>query len=286
MGTGGGLVVSAPWRARQLRTVRHRPDRPSSDPWPDAPGGAVRRQGRASCRRVLTGAFLVALASVPVVSCGSDRDVSVPARETGTRAEPAAPAASRPSVARPRIVALGDSLTAGYGLPSKDDAFPALLQREIDKAGLAYEVVNMGVSGDTTAGGLRRLEWAMEGDVRVVIVALGGNDGLRGLGPEAMRDNLARIIDGVQERGARVLLCGMEAPPNLGSQYTVEFRQVYQDLAREKHTALLPFLLDGVAGHASLNQPDGIHPNQQGAARVAALVWAVLRPLLEPASTS
>jgi acyl-CoA thioesterase-1 len=184
------------------------------------------------------------------------------------------------------VVFLGDSLTAGYGLPRREDAFPALLQRRIDEAGLGFEAVNMGVSGDTTAGGLRRLDWALDGDVRVLVVALGGNDGLRGLGADQMRSNLAAIIEGAQARGIRVLLCGIEAPPNLGPRYTAEFRRVFRDLAREKDVALLPFLLEGVAGDASLNQPDGIHPNEAGAARMADLVWAALRPLLTSATPS
>jgi acyl-CoA thioesterase-1 len=184
------------------------------------------------------------------------------------------------------VVILGDSLTAGYGLPSKELAFPALLQKDVDAAGFNYEVVNMGVSGDTTAGGLRRLDWAMAGDVRIVVVALGGNDGLRGLGPGQVQQNLAAIIDGARARGAQVLLCGMEAPPNLGAKYTDEFREAYRRLAEAKGVPLVPFLLDGVAGVAEFNQPDGIHPNEAGAKRVAALVWTALRPLLEARSTS
>lgn len=192
---------------------------------------------------------------------------------------------SSPIAARARIVVLGDSLTAGYGLPSQDQAFPALLQRRLDAAGLPFEVVNMGVSGDTTAGGLRRLEWALDGDVRVLVVALGGNDGLRGLGPEQMRENLAAIIAGATRNGARVLLCGMEAPPNLGAEYTRQFRAVYADLARDPRVVFLPFLLDGVAGLPQMNQPDGIHPNAAGAQRVADLVWARLRPMLSRATS-
>jgi acyl-CoA thioesterase-1 len=181
---------------------------------------------------------------------------------------------------------LGDSLTSGYGLPSQDQAFPAALQARMDQSGLGYEVVNMGVAGDTTAGGLRRLDWALEGDVRVLIVALGGNDGLRGLGPDQMRQNLAAIIDGARRKNVRVLLCGMEAPPNLGGDYTRQFRAVYDEVARDKQVPFLPFLLDGVAGMPDMNQPDGIHPNAAGAQRVAALVWAKLRPMLSDPPTS
>jgi acyl-CoA thioesterase-1 len=181
---------------------------------------------------------------------------------------------------RPRIVALGDSLTAGYGLAPAEN-YPSVLQGLLDRAGYSYEIVNMGVSGDTSAGGLRRLDWALEGDVRVVIVALGGNDALRGLPPAELERNLQAIIDRSRERGAQVLLCGMEAPPNLGASYTREFRAVYRRLARPDDVTLLPFLLDGVAGISSLNQADGIHPNTEGARRMASLVWASLQPLLD-----
>jgi acyl-CoA thioesterase-1 len=192
--------------------------------------------------------------------------------------------AAETAPARARIVALGDSLTAGYGLDASQ-AYPAYLQRRIDAAGLDYEVVNMGVSGDTTAGGLRRLEWALDGDVRILIVALGGNDGLRGLRPEDMERNLAAIVDGAQRRGIRVVLCGMEAPPNFGSAYTRGFREVFPRVAREKGTVLVPFLLEGIAGVPGLNQRDGIHPTAAGAERIAGLVWPYLEPLLQERST-
>lgn len=233
-------------------------------------------------RPVWAAALLVL--SVVAAGCGGGGDAGPDAPVT--RATTAPPAAPAPAPARPRVVVLGDSLTAGYGLPTTDQAFPALLQQRIDAEGLGYEVVNMGVSGDTSAGGLRRLDWALDGDVRVLVLALGANDGLRGLGPDQMRQNLTAIVERARQRGARVLLCGMEAPPNLGAQYTAQFRQVYRDLARERQLAFLPFLLDGVAGVATLNQNDGIHPNREGAARVAELVWASLRPMLKAPSSS
>jgi acyl-CoA thioesterase-1 len=169
-------------------------------------------------------------------------------------------------------VLLGDSLTAGYGL-APDEAYPAVLQRRMRKAGLTVDVVNAGVSGDTSAGGLRRLDWALEGPVRVLVVALGGNDALRGLTVDDLKRNLAAIIERAQARKLTVILAGMEAPPNLGGAYTSAFRQVYQDLAATYRVALLPFLLDGVAGVADLNQDDGIHPNAAGARRVADNLW-------------
>jgi acyl-CoA thioesterase-1 len=181
-------------------------------------------------------------------------------------------------------VALGDSLTAGLGL-NPGEAFPAILQRRLNEAGLQYEVVNGGVSGDTSAGGLRRAEWALAGDVKVLIVALGGNDALRGLPVEELRRNLADIIERAQARKVSVVLAGMEAPPNFGHDYTVEFRKVYPELAAKYKVALVPFLLDGVAGIERLNQRDGIHPTAEGASRVADNVWAVLKPLVEGHAT-
>ena len=173
---------------------------------------------------------------------------------------------------------LGDSLTAGLGLPAAE-AYPALLQQRLKDAGLDFEVVNAGVSGDTSAGGLARLDWALEGDVRMLIVALGGNDGLRGLPVEQLRRNLAQIIERAQARGIAVILAGMEAPPNYGRDYIAAFHKVYPALAAQYHVALVPFLLQGVAGIEALNQRDGIHPTADGARIVADNVWTVLEPI-------
>jgi acyl-CoA thioesterase-1 len=142
------------------------------------------------------------------------------------------------------------------------------------------EVVNAGVSGETTAGGVRRLDWALDGDVKVLVLELGANDGLRGLPIEQMRDNLSQMIRMAKERGITVLLCGMEAPPNFGPQYTREFRKAYVELADEHDVPLIPFMLAGVAGESALNQADGIHPNEEGTRRVADLIWQSLQPLL------
>jgi acyl-CoA thioesterase I len=158
-----------------------------------------------------------------------------------------------------RVVVLGDSLTAGLGL-SQVDAYPTGLQQRIDDAGLKFTIVNAGVSGDTSAGGLARLDWALDGDVRVLVVALGGNDALRGLPTEQMAQNISTIIERAQARGITVVLAGMEAPPNFGHDYTVSFHKVFPSLAKKYHVALVPFLLQGVGGVASLNQADGIHP--------------------------
>ena len=177
-------------------------------------------------------------------------------------------------------MALGDSLTAGLGLLEMQ-AYPALLQRKIDDEGYNFTVVNSGVSGDTSAAGLQRLDWALDGDVKILILELGANDGLRGLPPAEMKKNLASIIERSHERGVSVLLLGMEAPPNFGNEYTVSFRQVYRDLARQYRVAFVPFMLDRVAGHADLNQRDGIHPNVEGTRIVADTIWNKLKPMLD-----
>ncbi len=190
------------------------------------------------------------------------------------------PSSTAPAAeARPEIVFLGDSLTAGLGLAAPL-SFPSLIQQRLDQRGLPFTVVNAGVSGDTSAGGLRRLEWSLQGNPRVLIVALGGNDGLRGLPPEELKKNLAAIIEAGQRAGLDVILAGMEAPPNNGPDYTARFRRVYPELAKTYEIPLIPFLLQGVAGDPALNQADGIHPNPEGARRVADTVWSALEPVL------
>jgi acyl-CoA thioesterase-1 len=180
----------------------------------------------------------------------------------------------------PRVVILGDSLTAGLGLPMAR-AYPSLLQRHIADAGLMYTIVNAGVSGDTSAGGLSRLDWALDGDVRILVVALGGNDALRGLPVAELTRNLSQIIERAQSRGITVVLAGMEAPPNYGVDYTLAFHKVYPALAKKYRVALVPFLLERVAGITQLNQADGIHPTAEGAQIVADTVWSTLKPLIE-----
>ena len=177
------------------------------------------------------------------------------------------------------IVALGDSLTAGFGL-LPDQAYPSLLEERLRREGYRYRVVNAGVSGDTTAGGLRRVDWVLRSQPGVVIVALGANDGLRHLSVEAMRANLTKIVRRLRAAGARVLLVGMRAPPNYGDAYGRAFAAGFADVARATGVALAPFLLDGVAGQARLNQPDGIHPTAEGQRLIADGLWPHLKPLL------
>ena len=177
------------------------------------------------------------------------------------------------------IVALGDSLTAG---PSLDDAYPAQLEARLQREGYDYRVVNAGVSGDTSAGGLRRVDWLLRQQPAIVIVALGANDGLRGQSPQATQANLEEIVSRLQAAGARVLLAGMRLPPNYGGEYTKEFEAVFPAVARRAKVALMPFLLDGVAGSPRLNQADGIHPTADGQQVIADHLWPYLRPLLRP----
>jgi acyl-CoA thioesterase-1 len=176
------------------------------------------------------------------------------------------------------VLVLGTSLTAGLGL-APDEAYPAVLEGMARSAGLPVRVINAGSSGETTAGALRRLDWVLRDSVDVVVVESGANDGLRGYDVEATRANLEAIVRSIQERQpwALVYLVQMEAPPNLGSDYTARFRSIFPAVARRTGVKLLPFLLDGVAGIPELNQPDGIHPNADGARRVAANIWAALK---------
>lgn len=182
---------------------------------------------------------------------------------------------------RPRIVFFGNSLTAGYGL-DEQYSFPSLIQRKIDSLGYDYEVVNAGLSGETTAGGRNRIDWVMEQPIEIFVLELGGNDVLRGFELSVTRENLATILDDVRGKypDAKLVLAGMEAPPNMGEAYTAEFRKIYRDLAKEKNTALIPFLLADVGGIAELNLPDRIHPNKEGQKIVASNVWETLGPLL------
>lgn len=182
---------------------------------------------------------------------------------------------------RRSILILGDSLAAGSGV-DPDEAFPALLQNKIDQAGLKFEVVNAGVSGDTSAGGLRRIDWLLRRKVDVLVLELGGNDGLRGIAPATTRTNLQTIIDRTKAKypNAKVVVAGMQMPPNMGEDYNAAFRQVFPDLAKANSANLIPFLLEGVGGKQDFNLPDQIHPNPEGHKLVAANVWKVLEPLL------
>ena len=177
------------------------------------------------------------------------------------------------------IVAFGDSLTAGLGVPA-DQAYPAVLAAKLKAEGYPYRVVNAGVSGDTTAGGLRRLDWALRLAPEIVIVELGTNDALRGQDLATVRANLDQIVGRFQAAGARVLIAGMRIPPNYGVRYTTEFQKMYEDVAKQRRVPLMPFFLDGVGGNPRLNQADGIHPTAEGYRIIADRLWPYLKPLL------
>lgn len=179
------------------------------------------------------------------------------------------------------VIFFGDSLTAGYGV-DPDEAYPALIQQKIDQAGLAWRVVNAGLSGETTAGGLRRLDWILRQPVDIFVIELGGNDGLRGIAPATTRSNLAAMIERIRQRQphVKVVLAGMQLPTNMGPDHTRDFAALYPDLAQATGAVLIPFLLERVGGDASLNLPDGIHPTPEGHKIVAETVWRTLQPLL------
>jgi acyl-CoA thioesterase-1 len=197
-------------------------------------------------------------------------------------APPGTPAAApqTPSKSVAKIIAFGDSLTAGYGL-RPEESYPSLLQKKLEADGYDYEVVNAGISGDTSAGGVRRIDWSLEGDVKIVILELGANDLLRGQPISQMQKNLGQIIGRVKARGAEVLLAGMEAPTNSGPDYRRSVHEAFQTLAREHDVALIPFFLDRVAGLESLNQEDGVHPTAEGTKIVAETVYQSLKPMLK-----
>jgi len=184
---------------------------------------------------------------------------------------------------KPVILFLGTSLTAGYGLADPDLAYPGLIEKRVEEAGLPYTVVNAGVSGETSAGALRRLDWLLKQKVDVLVLETGANDALRGQPPEATRANIDAILTRAEAQSPppRLVILGMKAPPNLGSAYLSRFDAIYPDLARKHRAVLVPFLLEGVAGIPALNQADGIHPTPEGQRKMAELVWRALEPLLK-----
>lgn len=228
-----------------------------------------------------------ALLSALTMACGGNGA----ARDTASSTKPASPpespaiadSAPTPGDSRRTLLFLGTSLTAGLGL-DPDSAYPQQIQRKIDANGLPYQVVNAGVSGETSAGLLRRLDWVLRQPAAVIVVETGANDGLRGLPVNATRATIADVLSRIrrEQPAASVLLVQMEAPPNLGQEYTSEFHGMFAQLAREHGATLMPFLLEGVAGEARLNQGDGMHPNDDGERIVTDNVWRALQPLLTP----
>jgi len=202
------------------------------------------------------------------------------ALQSAFAAEPLAP-----GVDRRTVVILGDSLAAGFGL-DPSEAFPAVLQKKVAETGLPFIVVNAGISGDTSAGGLRRIDWLLKRRVDVLVLELGGNDGLRGIPVGTTHTNLQSIIDRTKQKypQAQIVIAGMQMPPNMGAEYTAAFEKIFPELAKANNAALIPFLLEGVGGKPDLNLPDLIHPTAEGQKIVANNVWAALKPVLESAS--
>ena len=178
------------------------------------------------------------------------------------------------------IVAFGDSLTAGLGV-APNESYPAALEQKIKIAGYSYRVINSGVSGETTAGGLRRVDWVLRSRPEIVILELGANDGLRGLDPDQTEKNLSAIIERLQKAGVEVILAGMKMPPNYGREYTARFERIFPKLAAQYRLTLIPFFLDGVAAQSNLNQADGIHPTGQGYRLIVNRIWPIIEPLLK-----
>jgi acyl-CoA thioesterase-1 len=249
-------------------------------------------------RRLRPSPFVAALLGALALALACGRGAQTPARdETGAAARTGAPGVpvqegGSPATpgeenahGAPLVVFLGDSLTAGLGL-AEDQAWPALLERQLAAAGTPIRPVNAGVSGDTSAGGLRRLPWLLRQRPDVLVVELGANDGLRGQPLEGVEANLRSIVERARASGARVLLLGLRVPPSLGADYSREFAALYPRLARELDVPLVPFLLEGVAGRPELNQPDGIHPNAAGQRQVAEVVRPYLGRLLTAPATA
>lgn len=184
-------------------------------------------------------------------------------------------------VKRKKIVFLGDSLTAGYGVES-DESYPSRIQDKINSDQLHYTVINAGISGDTSAGGLARIDWVLKNDPDIFILALGANDALRGFSPQVTKENLSKIIDAVKENNhdTKILIAGMLAPPNMGKEYGEKYKSLFLDLAKEKELTLIPFLLEGVAGQAEYNLQDGIHPNREGYKLISEMIWDQIKELL------
>jgi len=257
------------------------PPPPLSRGQPLSPGAA-----RARLARWLAPLLLAALLPLTAAQgCGDERSghpgsAAAAQAPAGSRA-PAAAAVAEAASEQPVVLFLGTSLTAGYGLPA-DRAFAGRIEERIEAAGLDFAVVNAGVSGDTSAGGLARLDWLLRLPIAVLVLELGANDMLRGQSVDALRANLQEIIDRTRAAhpGARIVIAGMRAAPNLGRAYASRFDRVFAELAERNDATLIPFLLDGVAGRRALNQADGIHPTAEGHERIADTVWVTLAPVL------
>lgn len=221
-------------------------------------------------------------ALVALYSCNEADTDRVAAEERSTSATASTTQEAGEETETQTILFFGNSLTAGYGL-EPDQAFPALIQERIDSLGLPYKVINAGVSGETTAGGKSRIDWLLKQPVDVFVLELGANDGLRGIPTEQSYSNLKSIIEKVRAKNpdVKIVLAGMQIPPSMGQKYAGQFREMFTRIAEEENVALIPFLLEGVAGQRELNQEDGIHPTVEGQKILASNVWEVLQPVLE-----
>lgn len=215
-----------------------------------------------------------------LVSCKADAKKTTTKKEVTTNV---VSTKTENTTNKKRIVVFGDSLTAGYGLEDVEDAYPGLLQQKIDSLQLGYTVINSGISGETTAGGKNRIDWVLNQKPSVFILELGANDGLRGVPLTETKMNLQYIIDAVKTKypSTKIVLAGMQIPPNFGQDYTNEFKNIFPALAQKNQVALIPFLLENVGGISSLNQSDGIHPTAKGHKILAENVWEVLAPILK-----
>jgi acyl-CoA thioesterase-1 len=229
-------------------------------------------------RKILKFCYFIPL--VLVLACGTDKKEKTNQEESAKAKTEQTQTTNNSSKT---ILAFGDSITAGYGLADTADAFPGVLQQKIDALNLEYTVVNSGLSGETTAGGKSRIAWVLNQDIDIFLLELGANDGLRGVPLSETRANLQAIIDIVQEKSPEttIILAGMELPPNMGQDYTTEFKQLYADLAKKNDLEFIPFILKDVGGIAALNQSDGIHPTAEGHKILANTVWEVLEPVLK-----
>ncbi|MCG2430312.1 arylesterase [Aequorivita xiaoshiensis] len=224
--------------------------------------------------------FCYILLACVVISCGNDKKTEATTDSTEnhtTETETSEKTSSK------TILFFGDSITAGYGLEDTNDAFPGVIQDKIDSLGLNYQVVNSGVSGETSAGGKSRIDWILNRDIDVFVLELGANDGLRGLPITETKANLQAIIDAVRAKNSdiKIVLAGMQMPPNMGAEYTSEFKAIFSDLAEENNIAFIPFILENVGGVKELNQADGIHPIAEGHKILAENVWDVLLPIIK-----
>jgi acyl-CoA thioesterase-1 len=218
-----------------------------------------------------------------ILGCGGDKKKKPLQEETTTEQIEPSQLAETSENSTKTILCFGDSITAGYGLEDSNDAFPAVLQEKIDSLNLNYVIVNSGLSGETTAGGKSRIDWVLNQDIDIFLLELGANDGLRGVPLSETRANLQAIISTVEEKSpnTKIILAGMQLPPNMGQDYTTEFKQLFSELAKANNIAFIPFILKDVGGIAELNQSDGIHPTVEGHKIVAHTVWEVLKPMLK-----